>query len=159
MDDQQVSSVRALSSELCCPWEIAAGQRRRLRKTESVPTGELSNENVHLVTTTEMWEEKTSEATENGKMVVVNFSTPWCKNSRVIASTYCQLANKNPSIVFLTINVEELREFCASWEIKATPTFFFLKDGREVDKLVGANKAELQKKIMAIAASPVKSSH
>uniref|UniRef100_A0A2K1XFD4 Thioredoxin domain-containing protein n=1 Tax=Populus trichocarpa TaxID=3694 RepID=A0A2K1XFD4_POPTR len=41
-------------------------------------------------------------------------------------------------------------DFSASWEIKATPTFFFLRDGQQVDKLVGANKPELHKKITAI---------
>ncbi|CAI0423722.1 unnamed protein product [Linum tenue] len=44
-------------------------------------------------------------------------------------------------------------ELSTSWEIKATPTFFFLRDGKQVDKLVGANKPELQKKITAIVDS------
>ena len=43
-----------------------------------------------------------------------------------------------------------MQEFSSSWDIKATPTFFFLRDGQQVDKLVGANKPELQKKITAI---------
>lgn len=42
------------------------------------------------------------------------------------------------------------QEFSTSWDIKATPTFFFLKDGQQIDKLVGANKPELQKKMIAI---------
>lgn len=46
-----------------------------------------------------------------------------------------------------------MQEFSTSWEIKATPTFFFLEDGRQVDKLVGANKEELQKKVAAISRS------
>lgn len=46
-----------------------------------------------------------------------------------------------------------LQDFSASWEIKATPTFFFLRDGKQLEKLVGANKPELQKKITAIADS------
>lgn len=43
-----------------------------------------------------------------------------------------------------------MQEFSTSWDIKATPTFFFLRDGQQIDKLVGANKPELQKKITAI---------
>ena len=43
-----------------------------------------------------------------------------------------------------------LQDFSTLWDIKATPTFFFLKDGKEVDKLVGANKPELEKKIVVI---------
>ncbi|KAL8159039.1 hypothetical protein V2J09_000576 [Rumex salicifolius] len=51
--------------------------------------------------------------------------------------------------MFLTIDVDELTELSTSWDIKATPTFFFLRDGQQIDKLVGANKPELQKKIIA----------
>jgi len=43
-----------------------------------------------------------------------------------------------------------LQDFSTSLDIKATPTFFFLKDGKEFDKLVGANKPELEKKIAVI---------
>lgn len=46
-----------------------------------------------------------------------------------------------------------LQDFSTSWDIKATPTFFFLKDGQQLDKLVGANRPELEKKVVAIADS------
>jgi thioredoxin 1 len=43
------------------------------------------------------------------------------------------------------------QELSDSWDIRAIPTFFFLTNGQQVDKLVGANKAELQKKVAAVA--------
>lgn len=46
-----------------------------------------------------------------------------------------------------------LQELSTSWDIKATPTFIFFRDGRQVDKLVGGNKQELQKKTANIAES------
>jgi thioredoxin 1 len=49
--------------------------------------------------------------------------------------------------------VIHLQDFSSSWDIRATPTFFFLKNGQQVDKLVGANKPELEKKVEAIASS------
>ncbi|KAK3015789.1 hypothetical protein RJ639_007214 [Escallonia herrerae] len=68
----------------------------------------------------------------------------------MIAPFYCELSEKYPSLMFLTVDVDELTEFSTTWDIKATPTFFFLRDGQQIDKLVGANKPELQKKITAI---------
>ncbi|KAG8380994.1 hypothetical protein BUALT_Bualt06G0074700 [Buddleja alternifolia] len=112
---------------------------------------ELGGGNVHLVTTMEKWEKETSEANKDGKIVAVNFSASWCNPCRQIAPAYSELADKYSSILFLTVDVDELAEFSSTWEIKATPTFFFLRDGRQLDKLVGANKAELHNKIMAIA--------
>ncbi|KAL9675379.1 hypothetical protein QQ045_003581 [Rhodiola kirilowii] len=38
-------------------------------------------------------------------------------------------------------------------DIKATPTFLIFKDGEQIDKLVGANRNELQKKIDSLAGS------
>lgn len=54
----------------------------------------------------------------------------------------------NVAFNFLFLGVQELS---TSWDIKATPTFVFLKNGRQVDTLVGGNKQELQKKIAAVA--------
>ncbi|RVW40945.1 Thioredoxin H9 [Vitis vinifera] len=132
--------------------------------------------NVHLITTKENWEEKLAEASKDGKIVIANFSATWCGPCKMIAPFYCELSEAHPSLMFLTVDVDELSvttwlsaeshylgqcpmdvnglirpaTHSSSWDIKATPTFFFLRDGQQVDKLVGANKPELQKKITAI---------
>ncbi|XP_073137487.1 thioredoxin H-type [Henckelia pumila] len=111
---------------------------------------ELAGGNVHLITTKEGWEQKMAEAKADGKIVIANFSASWCGPCRIIAPLYVELSEKHPSVMFLTVDVDELTEFSTSWDIKATPTFFFLKDGQQLDKLVGANKPELQKKVTAI---------
>ncbi|KAL5733030.1 hypothetical protein ACOSP7_032368 [Xanthoceras sorbifolium] len=111
---------------------------------------EIAGGNVHLVTTMASWEAKISESMKDGKIVVANFSAPWCVPCKKIASAYSEIADKYPSIICLTVDVDELPEFSNSWGIKATPTFFFLKNGRQVDKLIGANKLELQRKAAAV---------
>lgn len=40
-----------------------------------------------------------------------------------------------------------MQNVAAEWEVEAMPTFLFLKEGKVVDKLVGAKKEELQKLI------------
>ncbi|XP_011095159.1 thioredoxin H9 isoform X2 [Sesamum indicum] len=111
---------------------------------------EFAGGNVHLITTIESWEQKIAEANRDGKIVIANFSATWCGPCKMIAPYYVELSEKHPSIMFLTVDVDELTDFSTSWDIKATPTFFFLKDGQQFDKLVGANKPELQKKMIAI---------
>lgn len=53
------------------------------------------------------------------------------------------------------LNVElmvvKTQEFSNEWNVEATPTVVFLKDGRQMDKLVGGDAAELQKKTAAAA--------
>ncbi|GAB4856215.1 hypothetical protein Ancab_014141 [Ancistrocladus abbreviatus] len=114
---------------------------------------EFAGGNVHLITAKESWEEKLSQASRESKIVVANFSAAWCGPCRTIAPFYCELSVKYPALMFLTIDVDELTDLSTSWDIKATPTFFFLRDGQQIDKLVGANKSELRKKVTAIADS------
>ncbi|KAK2361370.1 hypothetical protein P8452_65118 [Trifolium repens] len=114
---------------------------------------EFASGNVTLITTKESWEQKLEEARKDGRIVIANFSAVWCGPCKVIAPYYCEMSEKYTSIMFLLVDVDELTDFSTSWDIKATPTFFFLKDGQEVDKLVGANKPELEKKLVAIADS------
>ncbi|WCJ27862.1 Thioredoxin H9 [Euphorbia peplus] len=111
---------------------------------------EFEGSSVHLITTKSNWDEKLAEATKDDKMVIANFSATWCGPCRMIAPFYRELSDKYPSLMFLLVDVDELSDFSSSWDIKATPTFFFLRDGQQVDKLVGANKPELQKKITSV---------
>ncbi|XP_010043573.2 thioredoxin H9 isoform X1 [Eucalyptus grandis] len=131
---------------LCCSWCF----QQEIKDDESNQHIDFASGNVHLITTKESWDEKLSQAIKDGKIVIANFSATWCGPCRVIAPFYSELSEKHPSLMFLLVDVDELTEFSTSWDIKATPTFFFLKDGNQVDKLVGANKPELQKKITAI---------
>lgn len=51
----------------------------------------------------------------------------------------------------LGVNLCVKQEFSNEWNMEATPTVVFLKDGRQMDKLVGGDIAELQKKTAAAA--------
>ncbi len=39
----------------------------------------------------------------------------------------------------------------AECDVHAMPTFLFIKDGKQIDKIVGANKEELDKKVQHFA--------
>lgn len=41
-----------------------------------------------------------------------------------------------------------LQEVSAEWDVRAMPTFIFIKDGKQIDKLVGLNQPELEKKVL-----------
>ena len=82
---------------------------------------------------------------------MANFSASWCGPCRVIAPIYAEMSKTYPQLMFLTIDVDDLMDFSSSWDIRATPTFFFIKNEKQVDKLVGANKPELEKKVQALA--------
>ncbi|KAL2319345.1 hypothetical protein Fmac_028314 [Flemingia macrophylla] len=111
---------------------------------------EFASGNVQLITTKESWDQKLEQAKRDSNIVIANFSATWCGPCKMIAPYYSELSVKYQAIMFLLVDVDELTDLSTTWDIKATPTFFFLKDGKEFDKLVGANKPELLKKITAI---------
>ncbi|PKA61794.1 Thioredoxin H4-1 [Apostasia shenzhenica] len=115
--------------------------------------GSFSGGNVHVISSRGNWDDEISEAKREGKIVVANFSAAWCGPCRMIMPLYADLSLKYPQLVFLAVDVDELPDLSSSWDVHATPTFFFLKDGRQIDKLVGSNKPELEKKVLAFAES------
>lgn len=60
---------------------------------------------------------------------------------------YTSLAGKYPKVVFLKVDIDEARDVAARWNISSVPTFFFIKNGSEVDKVIGADKNSLEEKI------------
>ncbi|CAA7399262.1 unnamed protein product [Spirodela intermedia] len=81
------------------------------------------------------------------QLMVVDFSATWCGPCRFMEPVFKRLADKYTNAVFVKIDVDELREVAAKWTVEAMPTFVLIKGGREVDRVVGAAKAELESKI------------
>ncbi len=48
-------------------------------------------------------------------------------------------------------NTGSLQDVTSTWEIRAMPTFLFIKEGKQIDKIVGANKDELDRKVQHYA--------
>ncbi|XP_057529255.1 thioredoxin H1-like [Amaranthus tricolor] len=98
--------------------------------------------------TVESWEEQLTKANESKKLMVVDFTASWCGPCRFIAPILAELARRLPQVIFVKVDVDELKDIARDWAIEAMPTFMFLRDGKIIDKVVGAKKEELQ---MAVA--------
>ncbi|KAK6125696.1 hypothetical protein DH2020_015533 [Rehmannia glutinosa] len=97
--------------------------------------------------TVEAWDEQLQKGNDNKKLIVVDFTASWCGPCRFIAPFFAELAKKLPNVTFLKVDVDELKSVASDWAVEAMPTFIFLKEGKILDRVVGAKKEELQQTI------------
>ncbi|WVZ98955.1 hypothetical protein U9M48_044325 [Paspalum notatum var. saurae] len=101
---------------------------------------------VTIIPDLRRWEQTLDEASDHGQTVVVKFSATWCGPCRIAAPVFAELSLKHSDLVFVSIDVDELPELVTKFDIRATPTFIFMRDKKEIDKLVGGNQEDLHKK-------------
>lgn len=109
--------------------------------------------NVITIHTKEEWDSKLQQGTQEKKIVVVDFTATWCGPCRNMAPIFVDLSKKHSNLIFVKVDVDQLPDIAAEWEVQAMPTFVFIKEGRLVHKIVGANKDELEKKSVFFAAN------
>ncbi len=93
------------------------------------------------------------ESLKNGEQpLVVDFWATWCGPCRMIAPIVAELATEyDGKITVGKCDVEENDDIAAAFGIRNIPTLLFFKDGKVVDKLVGAvSKDKINEKMQAL---------
>ena len=93
------------------------------------------------------------ETLKNGSQpLVVDFWATWCGPCRMIAPIVEELAKEyDGKIAVGKCDVEENDELAAEYGIRNIPTILFFKEGKLVDKIVGAvSKPNLQEKFESL---------
>ena len=86
---------------------------------------------------------------QGDKPCVIDFYATWCGPCRMVAPIIDELAEEyDGKVVIGKCDVEEGDEVAAQFMIRNVPTIVFLKDGKQVDKHVGAaTKEQLKAKV------------
>ncbi|KMT20685.1 hypothetical protein BVRB_1g006600 [Beta vulgaris subsp. vulgaris] len=112
----------------------------------------MSSEVVSCYTINQ-WNEKYDEAMKSGKLVVVDFTASWCGPCRFIAPILADFAKRfRNKVIFLKVDVDQLKTVAEDYKVDAMPTFVFLKGGKEEERVVGARKDVLLERIRKYAA-------
>ena len=87
--------------------------------------------------------------------VVVDLWAPWCGPCRMVAPVLERLAGDYAGRVkVVKVNVDEAPDIQARYGVQGIPTLLFLRDGQEVDRIVGAAPdAMLRERVDAVLAA------
>jgi thioredoxin 1 len=97
---------------------------------------------------TEVTAKKLKEEIKNSDIpILVDFWTPWCGPCRMIAPSIDEIANQyQDQIKVVKVNVDENPSVDAQYGIRTIPTLIIFKDGKRMEKVVGAvSKTKLEK--------------
>ena len=93
------------------------------------------------------------ESYKNGELpLVIDFWATWCGPCRMVAPIIEELANEYDGKVTVgKCDVEEADDIAAEFGIRNIPTIVSMKDGKILDKIVGAaSKSKIEEKIKAL---------
>ena len=77
-------------------------------------------------------------------LVLVDFFATWCGPCKMLSPVLEEVANENPNLLVLKIDVDEVGPLAARYGIQAIPTIMLFKKGQRVDTRLGyQNKNQL----------------
>ncbi|KAJ0966731.1 hypothetical protein J5N97_023648 [Dioscorea zingiberensis] len=85
--------------------------------------------------------------------VILHFWASWCEASKQMDQVFSHLATDFPHALFLRVEAEEQPEISEAYAVSAVPYFAFVKDGKTIDTLEGANPSSLANKVAKVAGS------
>lgn len=73
-------------------------------------------------------------------LYAVKFWATWCGPCKAYAPTVEKLDQEFDNVTFLSIDVDQVPALAQKYKIKSLPSLIFIKDGQEVERVLGMAK-------------------
>jgi thioredoxin 1 len=76
------------------------------------------------------------EKTRNG-MAIIDFYAEWCAPCKIMKPVFEKASKEFKNIKFYKLDVDAHQSVAEEFGVRSIPTMLFLRDGKEVDRLLG----------------------
>jgi thioredoxin 1 len=141
------TSSASLLQEVLVLDELERIREKKLREL----IGQMSNQNIDKPIAVS--DRNFEQTARSYPLLVVDCWAAWCAPCRAIAPMVEELAKEySGKVVFGKLNVDDNPETAERFSIRAIPTLLIMKNGNEVDRVVGLlPKNQLEARISAAA--------
>jgi len=77
-------------------------------------------------------------------LVLVDFFATWCGPCKMLAPIVEEVASEHEDLKVVRINIDNEESIAMDYQIMSIPTLVLIKDGKEVDRVIGY----VQKKVI-----------
>ena len=89
-------------------------------------------------------DEEFQDIVKNGhKIVVVDFFAEWCMPCLMISPIIDELSESMKEVKFVKMNIDENKSLATNLNVSSIPCIIIFKEGKEVDRMVGAQSQEV----------------
>ncbi|MHA1491108.1 MAG: thioredoxin [Promethearchaeota archaeon] len=82
------------------------------------------------------------------KIIVIDFWATWCAPCMSFAPIFERIQQEYPNFIFIKVNVDENSIIASQYRITGIPTTLFVKNGKVINKFVGAMNYNNMKQIL-----------
>ena len=72
------------------------------------------------------------------KTEVIDFWATWCGPCKLMNPILDEVEKENPSLTITRVDIDSDKDMVDQYKIQSVPTYVILKDGKEVDRIIGA---------------------
>ena len=69
---------------------------------------------------------------------ILYFTAEWCGPCRVMGPLMDDISREHPEVSIQKIDADRNKQLLQQHNVRSIPTFIFIKDGKEVDRIIGA---------------------
>lgn len=84
---------------------------------------------------------------DNGT-ILIKFYASWCLPCKSLSNTVHKVILEFPNIQIKEVNIDEDVESSREYKIRSIPTLVLVKDGQEIDRVVGNQSEEFIRKFL-----------